>query len=175
MSLLLGNQISVGSNSGRISIWDSTSCRVVRELQGHESRVGTMAWSSSLLASGSRDRNIYMQDIRIRGGGNSSSSSSSYNLTMSRSGDVDEYTQSLVAEIGLSRSPQPYTAADSSRSPTLSNGLSTSPQPLTPVLSPTSAPAAALLNMSVVRILSGYKQEVCGLKWSFDDKLLASG
>jgi len=184
-----GNHISVGSNSGRISIWDSTTCRVVRELQGHESRVGTMAWSSSLLASGSRDRNIYMQDIRIRGGGNSSSASA-YNLAMSRSGDgyaVDDYTQSLVSEIGLSRT-QPYSADHAPPSPPPSTtrlhraassptaAASTINTPLaSPVLSPTSAPAAALLNMSVVRLLSGHKQEVCGLKWSFDDKLLASG
>jgi WD40 repeat protein len=63
---LSGNQISVGTNSGKIQIWDSSTCKVIRELYGHESRVGTMAWNSTLLASGSRDRNIYLQDIRVR-------------------------------------------------------------------------------------------------------------
>mmetsp|Transcript_24902 Transcript_24902/g.41631 ORF Transcript_24902/g.41631 Transcript_24902/m.41631 type:complete len:540 (-) Transcript_24902:1789-3408(-) len=67
--------ISVGTNTGKILIWDASTCQMVREMAGHESRVGTMAWSSSLLASGSRDRSIYLQDIRIRGGGGSSSSS----------------------------------------------------------------------------------------------------
>jgi hypothetical protein len=35
-------------------------------MKGHTSRVGTLAWSSSMLASGSRDRSILVQDVRIR-------------------------------------------------------------------------------------------------------------
>lgn len=31
---------------------------------GHRARVGVMAWSSHLLSSGSRDRNILQRDIR---------------------------------------------------------------------------------------------------------------
>lgn len=38
-------------------------CRV-RTMHGHRARVGTMAWSSHLLSSGSRDRNILQRDIR---------------------------------------------------------------------------------------------------------------
>ena len=64
----------MGTNTGKIEVWDSTTCKLVRRMTGHESRVGTMAWSSTLLASGSRDRNIYLQDVRIRSGGGSSSS-----------------------------------------------------------------------------------------------------
>ena len=33
-------------------------------MQGHRGRVGTQAWSSHLLTSGSRDRNILQRDIR---------------------------------------------------------------------------------------------------------------
>lgn len=36
----------------------------VRTMSGHRGRVGTMAWSSHLLSSGSRDRNILQRDIR---------------------------------------------------------------------------------------------------------------
>ena len=36
----------------------------VRAMPGHRGRVGTMAWSSHLLSSGSRDRNILQRDIR---------------------------------------------------------------------------------------------------------------
>jgi hypothetical protein len=33
-------------------------------VQGHRARVGTMAWSSHILSSGSRDRNILQRDVR---------------------------------------------------------------------------------------------------------------
>lgn len=74
---LTGNHIAIGSNTGKIQIWDATTCKMTRELSGHDSRVGTLAWSTTLLASGSRDRNIMLQDIRIRNYCPSSSSSSS--------------------------------------------------------------------------------------------------
>ena len=35
-------------------------------MHGHASRVGVLAWSSSLLASGSRDRTILTQDVRVK-------------------------------------------------------------------------------------------------------------
>ena len=38
-------------------------CRV-RQMEGHRARVGTMAWNSHLLSSGSRDRTILQRDIR---------------------------------------------------------------------------------------------------------------
>jgi WD40 repeat protein len=63
---LSGNSIAIGTNSGKIQIWDSTTSKMVRELKGHDSRVGALAWNNSMLASGSRDRSIYLQDIRIR-------------------------------------------------------------------------------------------------------------
>jgi hypothetical protein len=49
----------------------------VRELAAHTSRVGTITWNSALLASGSRDRNIYLHDIRLRGGEGSTGSTGS--------------------------------------------------------------------------------------------------
>lgn len=74
-----GNHISVGMHSGKIEIWDSTTCTLVRRLQGHDSRVGTMAWNSNVLASGSKDRQIYLQDIRVRGGGDGTGAGGSTN------------------------------------------------------------------------------------------------
>lgn len=35
-------------------------------MEGHRLRVGTLAWSSSLLSSGGRDKNIYQRDIRAQ-------------------------------------------------------------------------------------------------------------
>ena len=90
-----GTYLAVGTNNGEVQIWDATKCKKVRGMTGHRTRVGTLAWSSSTLSSGSRDRNILQRDVRA---------------------------------------PEHYTSK-----------------------------------------LTGHKSEVCGLKWSYDDRELASG
>jgi len=90
-----GTHLAVGTNHGMVQIWDVAKCKKIREMGGHAARVGTMAWNSHILASGSRDRIIYQRDVRT---------------------------------------PSYYMSK-----------------------------------------LTGHKQEVCGLKWSFDDQQLASG
>ena len=113
---LTGNHIAIGSNTGKIQIWDATTCKMTRELSGHDSRVGTLAWSTTLLASGSRDRNIMLQDIRIRNycptssssnsSSSSSSSTSSGNTTNSSTMSIGSPTRShsvrSYSSIGLS-------------------------------------------------------------------------
>lgn len=89
-----GSLLSIGSNSGKVQIWDAQKCTKVCELVSHNDRVGTSSWNSHLLATGGKDRTILIQDIRCN---------------------------------------------------------------------------------SVVRELTSHKQEICGLKWSFDDRQLASG
>lgn len=110
-----GSLLAVGMNSGKVQIWDVTKQEKVRDMASHGSRVGTMAWSSTLLATGGRDRCILLQDPRVRGSSGSSTSGSML-IDESSSGDP-----------------------------------------------------------CVVRELSAHKQEVCGLKWSFDERMLASG
>jgi cell division cycle 20-like protein 1 (cofactor of APC complex) len=78
-----------------LQIWDAVRCRKIRTMGGHRTRVGTLAWSSHTLSSGSRDRNILQRDVRAPA----------------------DFSSKLV----------------------------------------------------------GHKSEVCGLKWSYDDKELASG
>ncbi|KDO24292.1 hypothetical protein SPRG_09929 [Saprolegnia parasitica CBS 223.65] len=90
-----GTQLAVGTHSGQVQLWDTIECKLLRTLQGHDERVGALAWNSQLLASGSRDKTIYLRDMRM---------------------PID-FTTKLV----------------------------------------------------------GHKQEICGLKWSFDDQQLASG
>jgi|MDSW01.2.fsa_nt_gb cell division cycle 20-like protein 1 (cofactor of APC complex) len=90
-----GTYLAVGTNQGETQLWDATKCKRVRAMGGHRTRVGTLAWSSSVLSSGSRDRNILQRDVR----------------------DSAHYHAKLV----------------------------------------------------------GHKSEVCGLKWSYDDRELASG
>lgn len=90
-----GTQLGVGTNSGDVQIWDVVKMKKVRVLSGHTARVGALAWSSSLLTSGSRDKNIHNRDLRC--------------------------------------------------------------------------------NSNYISTLVGHRQEVCGLKWSFDEQQLASG
>ncbi|KAK3018896.1 hypothetical protein RJ639_005101 [Escallonia herrerae] len=90
-----GSYISIGTSLGQVQIWDGTQCKRVRTMSGHQTRTGVLAWSSRILSSGSRDRNILQHDLRVS----------------------NDFVSKLV----------------------------------------------------------GHKSEVCGLKWSHDDRELASG
>ncbi|KAI6702214.1 hypothetical protein NL676_011350 [Syzygium grande] len=87
--------LAVGTSNGKLQVWDASRCRRVRTMEGHRLRVGALAWSSSLLSSGSRDKSILQRDIRAQ----------------------DDFVSKLA----------------------------------------------------------GHKSEVCGLKWSYDNRELASG
>ncbi|XP_068668102.1 protein FIZZY-RELATED 3-like isoform X1 [Aristolochia californica] len=60
-----GTYLSIGTNLGEVQIWDGTRCKRVRTLRGHQTRTGVLAWSSCILSSGSRDRNILNHDLRV--------------------------------------------------------------------------------------------------------------
>ncbi|XP_076940749.1 B-type cell cycle switch protein ccs52A-like [Bidens hawaiensis] len=90
-----GTHIAVGTNNGKVQIWDASRCKRIRTMEGHRLRVGALAWSSSMLSSGSRDKSILQRDPRAQ--------------------------EDFVSK------------------------------------------------------LSGHKSEVCGLKWSYDNRELASG
>ncbi|URD81757.1 WD domain, G-beta repeat [Musa troglodytarum] len=61
-----GNHLAVGTNQGKVQIWDASRCRRIRTMESHRLRVGALAWSSSLLSSGSRDKIILQRDIRAQ-------------------------------------------------------------------------------------------------------------
>lgn len=90
-----GALLAFGTKRGKIQVWDIQKKVLIRTMVGHTARVGSLAWSRTLLASGSRDKSIHRRDIRT--------------------------PQDSIAK------------------------------------------------------LSGHKQEVCGLRWAFDGKQLASG
>ncbi|KAL8263973.1 hypothetical protein R6Q59_022103 [Mikania micrantha] len=90
-----GTSLAVGTSNGKVQIWDASRCKRVRTMEGHRLRVGALAWNSSMLSSGSRDKSILQRDPRAQ--------------------------------------------------------------------------------EDVVSKLSGHKSEVCGLKWSYDNRELASG
>lgn len=60
-----GTHLAVGSNHGTVQIWDVTRKKLIRDMGGHRSRVGALAWNSHLLSSGSRDKLIYHRDVRV--------------------------------------------------------------------------------------------------------------
>jgi len=54
----------VGTDTGLVQVWDVASQKLVRVYHGHEGRVGALAWTNSLLSSGSKDRTILNRDLR---------------------------------------------------------------------------------------------------------------
>ena len=90
-----GNNLAIGTYTGTVQVWDINRLKQTRNLKAHEGRVGALAWNSSVLSTGSRDRSIIMNDIKVRN--------------------------------------------------------------------------------HAIACLQGHKQEVCGLKWSYDEQQLASG
>lgn len=59
-----GDLLAVGTNRGVTQIWDVSAQKKVRDLQGHNSRIGCLAWNADTICSGSRDRTIMHRDIR---------------------------------------------------------------------------------------------------------------
>eukprot|EP00826_Nyctotherus_ovalis_P064842 TRINITY_DN9519_c0_g3_i2.p1 TRINITY_DN9519_c0_g3~~TRINITY_DN9519_c0_g3_i2.p1 ORF type:complete len:462 (-),score=118.75 TRINITY_DN9519_c0_g3_i2:92-1477(-) len=90
-----GSNLAVGTYTGAVQVWDVNRVKQTRNLKTHEGRVGAVAWSSSVLATGARDKSIIMNDVKVKN--------------------------------------------------------------------------------HAIACLQGHKQEVCGLKWSYDEQQLASG
>mgnify|MGYP000859498876 FL=1 len=61
---LKGPMFALGTNSGEVQIWDVNKMKRVRILPGHTNRVGAIAWNSSILSTGSRDKTILHRDLR---------------------------------------------------------------------------------------------------------------
>lgn len=59
-----GTHLAVGTNKGEVQLWDTVKVKKVRTMPGHTARVGTLAWTGPTLASGSRDRLIFLRDVR---------------------------------------------------------------------------------------------------------------
>ena len=60
-----GTHLAVGVNNGEVQIWDTVKCKKIRKMDGHSARIGALSWSGATLASGSRDRLIYLRDVRV--------------------------------------------------------------------------------------------------------------
>jgi cell division cycle 20-like protein 1 (cofactor of APC complex) len=61
-----GNLLAVGTNTGLLQIWDATKSKMVKSITGHDGRIGSIAWNSRFLSTGSRDKSILHRDIRTK-------------------------------------------------------------------------------------------------------------
>ncbi|KAJ4306328.1 substrate-specific activator of APC-dependent proteolysis [Collariella sp. IMI 366227] len=59
-----GTHIAVGTKKGLVQIWDAQKFKRLRTMTGHTARVGSLAWNSHILSTGSRDRSILHRDVR---------------------------------------------------------------------------------------------------------------
>ena len=59
-----GNYLAVGTHSGLLQIWDVNKNKLIRTMPGHRGRICAVAWSSSILSTGSRDNTILHRDMR---------------------------------------------------------------------------------------------------------------
>lgn len=61
-----GDDLAIGTYTGVVQIWDVNRLKQTRNLKAHEGRVGALAWNSSILSTGSRDKSIIMNDIKVK-------------------------------------------------------------------------------------------------------------
>lgn len=61
-----GTELAVGTRSGSVQIWDTTTGKLLRTMGGHTARAGCLAWNSSILSSGGRDKEIFNRDLRCK-------------------------------------------------------------------------------------------------------------
>ncbi|KAI7899817.1 WD40-repeat-containing domain protein [Cokeromyces recurvatus] len=59
-----GSLLCVGSENGKVILYDTETLRKVRVWRAHHARVGTLAWKSNVLSSGGRDHLIFHHDVR---------------------------------------------------------------------------------------------------------------
>lgn len=61
-----GHILAIGTRGGNVEIWDCSKMKRLRVMQGHNARVGSLAWNSYMVTSGSRDGKIVHHDVRQR-------------------------------------------------------------------------------------------------------------
>lgn len=61
-----GHILAVGTLSGNVELWDCSKMKRLRVMTGHSERVGSLAWNSFMVSSGSRDGTIIHHDVRQR-------------------------------------------------------------------------------------------------------------
>ncbi|KAF0971784.1 hypothetical protein FDP41_010007 [Naegleria fowleri] len=60
------NVLSIGTEDGFVSIYDVQKQIKIRDVHRHAERVGSISWNGYQIATGSRDNNIFISDIRSK-------------------------------------------------------------------------------------------------------------
>uniref|UniRef100_K3YSP3 Anaphase-promoting complex subunit 4-like WD40 domain-containing protein n=2 Tax=Setaria italica TaxID=4555 RepID=K3YSP3_SETIT len=137
-----GTHLAVGTKQGKVQIWDVTRSKRIRTMESHRMRVGALAWGSSLLSSGSRDKSILHHDIHFPG---------------------YQDNQRIQTFAPLFRYNSKSLSPPTQESPYNLHAIYI----IAPFL---------LVFFSIWIILRELRfTHVCGLKWSYDDRQLASG
>lgn len=59
-----GGHIAVGCNSGKVLLYDAATQTLLRVMDGHAGRCTSLSWAAATLATGARDRQIFIRDVR---------------------------------------------------------------------------------------------------------------
>lgn len=60
-----GNVLAIGDSEGCVQLWDVANTKCMRTMAGHTDRVSTLDWNSHILASGGREGEIHLHDVRV--------------------------------------------------------------------------------------------------------------
>ncbi|KAJ4958005.1 hypothetical protein NE237_025116 [Protea cynaroides] len=58
--------MAIGFSNSELQLWDAETSQMIRSLEGHRKRVGSLSWNRNCLTSGSYDRSIINHDVRAR-------------------------------------------------------------------------------------------------------------
>lgn len=61
-----GQYLAVGKMDSEMQLWNPSAKKILRKLRSHEGRVGCSAWHEHVLASGSKDCQVHLSDVRIK-------------------------------------------------------------------------------------------------------------
>lgn len=61
-----GSHLALGTQEGAVQLWDVNKQTMVREYSGHTARVGAIAMTEFVMATGSRDKSINLRDVRMK-------------------------------------------------------------------------------------------------------------
>ncbi|CAG9769326.1 unnamed protein product [Ceutorhynchus assimilis] len=59
-----GDYLAIGTTQGTVELWDCSRAKRLRTMNGHSARVGSLAWNSFILTSGSRSGQLIHHDVR---------------------------------------------------------------------------------------------------------------
>jgi len=60
-----GMHLAIGTSSGKTQLWDAGAQKLLRTMDGHSDRVGSMSWNNHILSTGGRDSVVVNHDVRI--------------------------------------------------------------------------------------------------------------